>query len=109
MNRLHDDDHKLDIETLLSQQTVPQAPHDLSARILYRAARTPQATRVTLRSLVGEFFSFIAVPRPALAFGLCLMVGMFSGWAATQHVEADDTINDTTQAINMVVIEEEWL
>lgn len=98
-----------DIDALLMQRAVPRAPHDLSERIIYRAVRTPQATRISVRGIVGEFFSFITVPRPALAFGLCLMIGMFSGWAATQHVEADDSINDTTQAINMVVIEEEWL
>ncbi len=108
MNRSPDDD-AFDIDSLLRQRAVPRAPHDLSERIIYRAVRTPQMGRISASSLVGEFFSFITVPRPALAFGLCLMIGMFSGWASTQHVEADDTINDATQAINMVVIEEEWL
>ncbi len=108
MNRSPDDD-TFDIDALLMQRAAPRAPHDLSDRILYRAVRTPQTTRISVRGLMGEFFSFITVPRPALAFGLCLMIGMFSGWATTQHVEADDTVNDTTQAINMVVIEEEWL
>lgn len=108
MNRSPDDDI-FDIDALLMQRADPRAPHDLPERIIYRAARTPQAARLTLRGLAGEFVSFIAVPRPALAFGLCLMIGMFSGWATTQHVEADNTINDTTQAIDMVVIEEEWL
>lgn len=108
MNRSHDDDTS-DIDALLLNRAAPRAPHDLAERIIYRAARTPQARRMSVRGLTGEFFSFITVPRPALAFGLCLMLGMFSGWAATQNVDADDTTSDTIQAINMVIIEEEWL
>ena len=41
-----------------------------------------------------------------LSSGLCLMIGMFSGWASTQNADAED---DAAQAIDMVVIEEEWL
>lgn len=99
MNELHD------LETLLMRRAVPKAPDDLADRIVYRAVRTPQAAAPTWRGIVNECLSFLVIPRPALAFGFCLMIGLFSGWAATQDADADDT----TQAINMVVIEEEWL
>ena len=95
-----------DLDPLLMQRAVPRAPHDLADRIVYRAVRTPQVTRLTLRGIVSECMSFLVIPRPALAFGLCLMIGLFSGWASTQDADAGDT---TTQVLDMVVIEEDWL
>lgn len=100
MNELHD------LETALMRRVVPKAPDDLANRIIYRAVRTPQTVAaMTWRGVVNECLSFLVIPRPAVAFGFCLMIGLFSGWAATQNADADDT----TQAINMVVIEEDWL
>lgn len=91
-----------------------RTPHDLSDRIIQRAVRMPQKQRGSFGSVLGEFLSFIAVPRPAMAFGVCLMIGLFSGWAASHGVEADDTAYeaaayDAAQSLNPVVIEEEWL
>lgn len=106
MNEPHD---FKELDHLLMNEAAPRAPHDLAERIVYRAARTPQTARPARTGILGEFSSFLAVPRPALAFGLCLMLGMFSGWSVTQHVEAGDATGDAAQAIDMVVIEEEWL
>ncbi len=94
-----------DLDQLLMKRTSPRAPHDLAERIVHRAVRTPQATRPTFGGIMNECLSFFVIPRPALAFGLCLMIGMFSGWATTQHADADDD----TQTLDMVVIEEDWL
>ena len=100
MNEPHDLDH------ILMRRAAPRAPHDLADRILYRAVRTPQAAApLTVRGLVGECLSLLVIPRPALAFSLCLMIGLFGGWAATQGVDADDT----TQILDIAVIGEDWL
>lgn len=103
------DDNDFDIDSLLMKRAAPRAPHDLPERILYRAARTPQTVRMTMRGIFDELLSFIAVPRPVLTFGLCLMIGMFSGWSVSRDAEAGDGVDDTAQAVNMLVIEEEWL
>ena len=99
MNELHD------LDQLLMKRASPRTPHDLAERIIHRAVRTPQTPLPTFGSVLNECLSFFALPRPALAFGLCLMVGMFSGWATTQNADADDD----TQTLDMVVIEEDWL
>lgn len=102
MNEQHDIDH------LLVARTSPRTPHDLADRILYRASRTPQLTRLTWKNMVTECLSLLMIPRPALAFGLCLTIGVFSGWIGTQSANAE-TVTDNTQAVDMVVIEENWL
>lgn len=99
MNELHD------LDQVLMKRAAPRAPHDLAERIIHRAVRTPQTARPRLGGILSECLSFLVVPRPALAFGLCLMIGMFSGWATTRNADADDT----TQTLDMVVIEEDWL
>lgn len=101
MNEQHDIDH------LLKQRGLPHAPHDLADRILYRAVRTPQMTKLTWQGMANECLALLLVPRPALAFGLCLMIGVGSGWLSTQSANAE-TMPDNTQALNMVVIEESW-
>lgn len=97
-----------DIEHILMQRATPRAPHDLADRILYRASRTPQMTRLTWKGMMGECLSLLMIPRPALAFGLCLTIGVFGGWVGTQSANAE-TVTDNTQAVDMVVIEENWL
>lgn len=99
MNELHD------LDQVLMKRAVPRAPHDLAERIIHCAVRTPQVARPTLGDLLNECLSFFVVPRPALAFGLCLMIGMFSGWATTRNADAADD----TQTLDIVVIEEDWL
>lgn len=130
MNDLSDNykDDFADIDALLLQAASPRTAqtggHDLAERIIHRAARTPQtrtpqtqAKPGALGNFFGEMLALITVPRPALALGLCLMIGMFSGWAASHNVEANDTAygynNDEgtlyQNTLNPVVIEEEWL
>ncbi len=96
-----------DIDALLARRAAPRAPHDLADRIVYRAVRTPQAAASPAwRAVLGECLSFLVIPRPALAFGFCLMIGLFSGWATTQDTDAGDS---TAEVLNMFVIEEGWL
>ncbi|HEY0900994.1 MAG TPA: hypothetical protein VGD95_02610 [Micavibrio sp.] len=116
MNDLSDkfkSDDFSDIKACLQQAGHPQPPHDLAARITQRAAFTPQKHRQNFSSVINdwtrELMSWITVPRPALSFGLCLMIGLFSGWAASRGLEAEDTIYDVARPLDMVVIEEEWL
>ena len=94
-----------DLEQALALRAAPRAPHDLAERIIYRAVRTPQAERPTWRGVLAECLALFLVPRPMLAFGLCLMIGVFSGWAVTQSADADDD----TQMLDMTVIEEDWI
>ena len=93
-----------DLNNILLRRAAPRAPYDLADRILYRAVRTPQsATPFTLRSLARECLSLLVIPRPALAFSLCLMIGLFGGWAATQSAD------DAMQVLDMAVVGEDWL
>lgn len=95
------------IDYMLMQRAAPKTPHDLADRILYRASRTPQVKRSGFSSFVGECLSLLMIPRPALAFSLCLTIGVFSGWVSTQSVQVDDSAS--TQVLDLVVIEEDWI
>lgn len=98
-----------DLDALLMKRVTPSAPHDLADRIIHRAVRMPQTIApLTIRDIISECLSYLVIPQPALAFGLCLMLGLFSGWMTTAQ-NTDTGTGDTTQVLDMVVIEEEWL
>lgn len=72
-----------DLNKILETRAAPQAPTNLSARIIEQAARTPQSAPALkgfdLRGLWNDFQEMIAIPAPAYAFAVMFVLGISAG------------------------------
>ena len=86
--------------TMLRARRAPTPSADLAARIVREARRTPQQRPVSLAQALGEalerLFAELRLPRPAVALGAALIVGIAAGWAVpfdSAEAEAEDDVD----------------
>ena len=86
------------LEAMLRSRRVPTPSADLAARIVREARRTPQQRPVSLSEALADalerLFEELRLPRPAVALGTALIVGIVAGWAVPfDSAEAEDDVD----------------
>ncbi|MFN3828180.1 MAG: hypothetical protein ACK4NR_11225 [Micavibrio sp.] len=97
-----------DFDALWRIWNAPEPPHDLAGRIVQRAMHTAQKPSIYNTLTWGDLLSLLLVPRPVLAMGFCLVIGVCGGWVVTP-VSNTDTSVDSDSTLNLIMVEEDWL
>lgn len=66
-----------DLERLLNKRAMPKAPGNLAHRIVEAAAERKARKGMNLWE---EVMAMFVIPRPAYAFGLTILLGLFVGF-----------------------------
>ncbi len=90
-----------DLDIILAARAVPQAPPGLAERIIARTADQPVRRKSWIAETLGMMADFVAVPQPALALALTLLLGLTLGFnlnTAFAGVTTDDLLASFTAA-----------
>lgn len=90
-----------ELDTLLAARAVPLASSDLAERIIARAAMHPVRQKSWLAEVMNILTDFFAVPQPALALALTLLLGLTLGFnlnTAFAGITSDDLLTSFTAA-----------
>ncbi len=90
-----------ELDTILASRAVPLAPPDLAERIIARAARQSVRRKYHFAEAMNILGGFFAVPQPALALALTLLLGLTLGFnlnTASVGITTDDLLASFTAA-----------
>lgn len=92
------------LEMLLQQRHQPEPPPWLASRIISAAQATPQYKTGLAGQIKFWLEQVMAVPKPAAALALCLVIGAFAGVQLEAYLALADF-----DAIGFLYISEDWI
>lgn len=95
-----------DIDVLLSKRKVPDMPGGLDERVILAARNMPQNSAAKklqgFERWLSAFLEGFALPQPALALGLVLVIGLGAGVYSQNYAAASEfNADDISQVLNI--------
>lgn len=90
-----------DLDRLLNKRMTPQAPSNLAHRIAEMAGQKPARRPLNIWDEISAMF---IIPRPAVALGFSILLGLFVGFQA-----GDVSSTEVDWASSLYVDEGGWL